>query len=205
MKNIKIVVLLVIFSLLLQILCADKVADFKLEDIKGKQVRLSEIQGDGLVILDFWATWCVPCKKGLPKLDEIHNKYDEVNVVTVCTDKPRKKIDAKAYLKSNKFSFYSLFDLQGTVKKNLNITSIPRTLILDPDGEIIYDHTGFQRGDEKHYEEVIEKWLDQQADPDQTLDIDQEEKPDEANIEKGEITIEADKSEIKDSELEQEK
>ncbi|MFC1887302.1 TlpA family protein disulfide reductase [Candidatus Cloacimonadota bacterium] len=170
MKNLKALVLILILVYVVLGLSADKVTDFKLEDIKGKQVWLSEFQKDGLVILDFWATWCVPCKNGLPKLDEIHQKYDKVTVVTICTDKPRKKTEAKAYLKSNKFSFVSLFDPQGTVRKMFNVTNIPRTLIVAPDGEIIYDHTGYQRGDEKHYEEVVEKWLSTQDNPVEELD-----------------------------------
>jgi len=199
MRIFKIIVLLIIFTGIAQILSADEVADFKLEDIKGKQVRLSELQGDGLVILDFWATWCVPCKNALPKLDEIHRKFDNVNVITICTDKPRKKMAAKTFLKSNKFSFYSLFDPQNTVKKLMNVTNIPRTFILDPDGEIIYDHTGFQRGDEKHYEEVIVNWLKQQEQQEQ------QEQPVQTEKKKGSITIEADKAEIEETEVEQDK
>jgi cytochrome c biogenesis protein CcmG, thiol:disulfide interchange protein DsbE len=188
MKNFKAIVLLLVLILAINGLAADKVANFKLEDIKGQQVWLSELQKEGLVILDFWATWCVPCKNGLPKLDEIHRKYDNVTVVTICTDKPRNKLEAKAYLKSNKFSFVALFDTQGTVKKMLNVTNIPRTLIVAPNNEIIYDHTGYQRGDEKHYIEVIEHWQKDQETP--------PEKMDERPVDKEKITIEADKSKI---------
>jgi len=188
MKNIRTLLIILVILSAIHYLVADKVADFKLEDIKGKQVKLSDIQGDGLVILDFWATWCVPCKNGLPKMNEIHNKYENVNVITINTDKPRKKTEAKAFLKSNKFSFYSLFDPQSIVKKQMNVINIPRSFIIDPDGEIIYDHTGFQRGDEKHYVEVIEKWLAGQGAP---------EKMDEK---KGVITEESDQIKVEETE-----
>ena len=148
--------------LAVQLVSAEKAGEFKLKNIEGKQVKLSDFQKEGLVILDFWATWCVPCKNGLPKINEIHEKYDNVNVLAINVDKPRKKAAAVSLVKSNRFSFHVLFDSKKIVQKQYNITNIPRTLIIDQDGIIIYDHTGYQRGDEKHYEEVIVKWLEEQ-------------------------------------------
>ncbi|MCD6176210.1 MAG: TlpA family protein disulfide reductase [Candidatus Cloacimonetes bacterium] len=160
MKNI--FAILLIAFMVIQLTAVDKAGDFKLENLEGKQVKLSDFQKEGLVILDFWATWCVPCKNGLPKLNELHEKYDSVNVIAINTDKPRKKSAAVSHIKSNKFKFQTLFDPKKVVQKQFNITSIPHTIIIDPDGTIIYDHTGYQRGDEKHYEEVIIKWLEEQ-------------------------------------------
>ncbi len=160
MKNIFVFIMIILLTL--QLVATEKVSDFKLENIEGKQVKLSDFQKEGLVILDFWATWCSPCIKGLPKLNELHEKYDNVNVVAVSTDKPRKKSAAISHIKSNRFKFHTLFDPNKIVQKQFNITNIPRTLIIDQDGTIIYDHTGYQRGDEKHYEEVIVKWMEEQ-------------------------------------------
>ena len=160
MKNI--FAILLIAFMVIQLTAIDKAGDFKLENLEGKQVKLSDFQKEGLVILDFWATWCVPCKNGLPKLNELHEKYDSVNVIAINTDKPRKKSAAVSHIKSNKFKFQTLFDPKKVVQKQFNITSIPHTIIIDSDGTIIYDHTGYQRGDEKHYEEVIIKWLEEQ-------------------------------------------
>ncbi len=154
------------FSLILIVLfaaslfAAEKVQDFQLENMKGKMVKLSDFQQEGLVILDFWASWCVPCKKALPKLDELHKEYENVNVVTICTDKPRTKRKAIAEVKSHKYEFHTLFDSKKVVQKQFNIVNIPRTLIIAPDGEILYDHTGYKRGDEEHYKEIIIKWLE---------------------------------------------
>ena len=160
MKNIIVLALIIVIAFNLS--AADKAGDFKLENIDGKQVKLSDLQKEGLVILDFWATWCVPCKNGLPKLNELHKKYDNVTVVAVCADKPRKKDKAVSHIKSNRFSFVTLFDTKSVVQKMFNVSNIPRTIFITPDSNIIYDHTGYQRGDEKHYEEIIIKWLDGQ-------------------------------------------
>ena len=160
MKNILVILLIMIVTI--QLVAAEKAGEFKLENLEGKQVKLSDFQEKGLVILDFWATWCVPCKNGLPKINELHEKYDSVNVLAINVDKPRKKAAAVSHVKSNRFTFHTLFDPKKIVQKQFNVTNIPRTLIIDQDGTIIYDHTGYQRGDEKHYEEVIIKWLKEQ-------------------------------------------
>ncbi len=159
MRKYPIIITVLMILFLSKNFAIEKASDFKLENIKGKKVSLSDFQKEGLVILDFWATWCEPCKKALPKLNNIHEKYDSVVVVTICTDKPRTKNKAKTYIKSNKYKFYSLFDLNKKVQKMFNVVNIPRTIMIAPDGIIIYDHTGYQRGDEEHYEEVIQKWI----------------------------------------------
>ena len=168
MKNIFVTMLIMLLAV--QLVAAEKAGEFKLENIEGKQVKLSDFQEKGLVILDFWATWCVPCKNGLPKINEIHEKYDNVNVLAINVDKPRKKAAAVSLVKSNRFSFHVLFDTKKNVQKQYNITNIPRTLIIDQDGTILYDHTGYKRGDEKHYEEVIVKWLEEQETNEQDED-----------------------------------
>jgi cytochrome c biogenesis protein CcmG, thiol:disulfide interchange protein DsbE len=160
MKN-KILIMLVLL-VTVQLFAAEKATDFKLENIEGKQVKLSDFQKEGLVILDFWATWCVPCKKSLPKMNELHEKYENVNVVTICTDKPRKKSEAISHVKSNKFKFHTLFDSKKVVQKQFNVSNIPYALVIDQDGTILYEHTGYKRGDEKHYEDVIVEWLEKQ-------------------------------------------
>ncbi len=159
----KIILTGMIVILTLFISALEKAPDFKLENMKGKQVKLSHFLEEGLVILDFWATWCVPCKKALPELNRIHQEYDSVNVVTVCTDKPRKTDKAKSFIKSNKYKFKTLFDPGKKVRNLYKVTNIPRTFLIAPDGTILYDHLGYNKGDEKHLEEEIRKWFAHQT------------------------------------------
>ena len=140
----------------------EKASDFKLENMKGKQVKLSDFLEKGPVILDFWATWCEPCKKELPALSKIQDVYkDSITVITISCDKPRSKNKAKAYIKAQKPNVVNLFDTKKDVQKLFNVTNIPRTLIVAPDCTIIFDHTGYQRGNEKHIIEAIDKWFQQ--------------------------------------------
>ena len=154
---ISIIILILIF---VQLSALEKAPDFKLENMKGKQVKLSEFFDKGLVVLDFWATWCEPCKKALSELNRIQDKYKEhITVITISCDKPRSKDKAKAYIKSKKFNVVNLFDTKKNVQKLYNITNIPRTIIIAPDSTILFDHTGYQRGDEEEIEAVIVKWI----------------------------------------------
>ncbi len=137
-----------------------KAPDFKLEDMKGKQVKLSDVLKDGIVILDFWATFCNPCKEELPALDKLQKKYpDQIKVVAISADRARTKNKAKAYIKGKKYEMISLFDVNGEVQKLYKIKNIPRTFIIDQDRNIIYDHEGYKSGDENHLEEEILKLI----------------------------------------------
>ena len=128
-KNLKVLILgIFLLSTLLNVFALDKVSDFSLENMKGKKMKLSDFQKDGLVIIDFWATWCSPCKKALPKLNKIHNSYKDVTVLTICTDKPRKKENAKSFVKSNRYNFPVLFDSNRDLQKKMNVFVLSDTL-----------------------------------------------------------------------------
>lgn len=169
MKKIIILILIIVAGSLM----AEKMQDFTLQDINGRQVKLSDHLQQGPIILDFWATWCQPCLKFLPELDKLLEKYDNLTVFAVSTDKPRKADEVKRLVKSFQFKFTTLLDTNGDLQRILNITSIPRTILLNAEGEIVYDHTGYVTGDEKKLEEEISKLLNPKV-PDNSRDNDQQ-------------------------------
>ncbi len=141
------------------LLAADKVQDFKLEDINGDQVSLSSLLEKGPVVISFWATWCKNCKKEMPELDKLQKKYeDRITVVCISVDKPSKKEDAIRFVK-NRFQFLTLLDPDMKVYKALNAQNPPHTMIISKDGEMVFSHVGYQKGDEMHLEEEIVKAL----------------------------------------------
>jgi thiol-disulfide isomerase/thioredoxin len=133
-----------------------KVEDFVLEDIDGNSVRLYDVLQETPVLLGFWASWCSPCMNELPVLHEIQTKFDTLlTVLCVNIDNPRSIPQAKSLVKSKRVSFITLFDTNSEVSKKFNIRSIPKTFIINQDAEIIYEHTGYRRGDEKELEKII--------------------------------------------------
>ena len=155
MKNL---IFVVIIILSINVFASEKLPDFSLQDLNGKQVKISDFIGEQPVIIDFWATWCAPCLKELPKLDKMQKQFgDSLLVIAISTDKPRKKNEVKKHIKSQKFKFTTLLDTRGEARKLLNIKNIPFTLLIDKNGEIVYDHLGYNTGDEKHLEEQLMK------------------------------------------------
>jgi thiol-disulfide isomerase/thioredoxin len=114
------------------------VPDFTLKDEQGKEISLSDYSGK-VVILNFWASWCPPCKAEMPEFNKMNNELkDSKDIVLLTinlTDGQREtKEKAVKFLKDNKYSLTALFDVQGTVADIFGIQSIPTTVVIDRDG-----------------------------------------------------------------------
>ncbi|HOH97787.1 MAG TPA: TlpA disulfide reductase family protein [Candidatus Cloacimonadota bacterium] len=153
------IVLILIILLACTAVLADTMPDFRLPDMNGKNVNLGELLGKGPVLVDFWADYCNPCKVAMPYLHELAEKYDSLTVVLISIDAPKSQSKAKNYLKGKNFKFVTLFDSEKSLAKKLNVSNPPHTFILNPDGEIVYTHLGFEPGTEKEYEHHIRNLL----------------------------------------------
>jgi len=143
--------ILIILALVMAVsLCAEDVfPTFSLENIKGDKIDLEDHLEDGeLVIIDFWATWCKPCMKALPELDKIDKEYDNVTVIAVSIDRPRHVNKVKRVIRSKNFGFITLLDSDKMLQRELNLKNVPRTVIINSQRQILYDHSGFKIGDE---------------------------------------------------------
>ncbi len=142
--------------------CADqKAADFTLQSIDGEKFTLSERLEKGPVLIDFWATWCKPCKQALPEIDRIRIEYAErgLQVVTISTDNPRSMSKVKGYVKSSQYGFEVLLDTDEEVRKLFGGNNIPLTLLIETNGDIVYRQLGYTPGDEKELIQAIENLL----------------------------------------------
>ncbi len=156
----KIALILIIMSLLVCISAVEKIKPFTLEDLSGAKVKSADLLAKGPIVIDFWASFCSPCLKALPEFDKIQKKYkNDITIVAVCADIPKNKDKAKSIIKSQKFSFVTLFDDAKDLQKMLNVTELPRTFLVNEKGEIVYEHSGYIKGDEKKLEEAIIKLL----------------------------------------------
>lgn len=139
--------------------------DFTLSNLRGKDVTLSEMLKEGPVLLDFWATWCKPCVKAFPGLQELFEKYEGrgLRVVTVSVDSPKSQARVAPLISSKKYTFEVLLDTQGRVAKKYNIMALPRTLLISPTGEIVYATVGNRPTSHKELEQAILEILPEEA------------------------------------------
>ncbi|MBN1825463.1 MAG: TlpA family protein disulfide reductase [Candidatus Eisenbacteria bacterium] len=136
--------------------------DFKLKNLSGEEVALSQKLAGGPVLIDFWATWCKPCLRALPGTEELHKKYADrgLTVLTVNVDSPRSSAKVRSYVKSKGYSFEVLLDANSEMMRLYHFKSIPQVFLVDADGTIAYSHLGYAPGNERRLAEEIEKLLD---------------------------------------------
>jgi len=136
---------------------AQEFTDFSLESTDNELLSLEELKGENLTIIDFWATWCKPCTKAMPKINDIYNEYKDrgLNVIGISCDGPRSigKVDVVA--RSLNIDYQILKDIDCEVMGDNNFQAFPTLVILNQDNEIVHVHEGFTSGDEKEIEEMI--------------------------------------------------
>ena len=132
--------------------------DFSLTDLDGKTVQLSSLKGK-VVLLDFWATWCGPCKLSLPHLQKVADDGGLAKrglQVFAVNEKDAKPL-VQAFMNDNHFSFPVLLDTDGLMNEEYKIAGIPTTVIVGKDGHIKNAWIGY--GDDS--DDEVDQALDQ--------------------------------------------
>ena len=125
-----------------------KAKDFELTTLKGDKIKLSDLKGK-IVVLDFWATWCGPCREALPHMQELVKKYDESEVIflfvnTMETKKPEEiKKNVAKFMTDNKYDLNVLFDYNDDVSKKYLVNGIPTEIIIDKEGNLLSRSLGY--------------------------------------------------------------
>jgi thiol-disulfide isomerase/thioredoxin len=127
--------------------------DWTLKDSTGKPRTLSEYRGK-VVVMDFWATWCGPCKEVMPRMQKLYEKYQDRDVVILGVDAWEQK-DAAAFMQQKKFA-YSLLLKGEEIAESYRVTILPSVYVVGVDGRVIYSHVGV---DHKDLSDLIEKHL----------------------------------------------
>lgn len=159
-----------VIMLLLTLFCFSGVAqeksadDFSLPDLAGNNFRLSENIGDGPVLINFWATWCIPCKAEMKKLKLIYKKYKDqgLKILSITIDDPKTVSRVKGFVKKNRYPFTILLDTNSEVFQLYQGTYPPLSILIDNNGKIVYRHVGYRKGDEKKLEKYILSLLESQ-------------------------------------------
>ncbi|QOV87673.1 TlpA family protein disulfide reductase [Humisphaera borealis] len=110
--------------------------DFKLKDLEGKEVKLSDLKGQ-VVMLDFWATWCGPCRASMPHLDAIYKEFGDKGLKAFAVNLREKDTVIKPFVEKTKLGMPVLLDVEGKVAKSFGVSGIPQTVVIDKDGKIV--------------------------------------------------------------------
>ncbi len=130
--------------------------NFTLKSVGGKNLKLSEMTGN-VVLINFWASWCGPCREEMPLLNALHKKYEPLGftVLGVNVEEDAKK--ARGFLKNFPVDFPVLLDNKNQVSKKYNVVAMPTTVVVDRDGNMRFLHQGYKPGDEEKYRKMVKK------------------------------------------------
>ncbi len=127
---------------------------FQLPAASGAPVGLAELKGQ-VVLINFWASWCGPCRQEMPVLEQLYRKYKPAGFALLGVNVEPKSGDATNFLKSTPVSFPILFDTSSKVSNLYEVSGMPSTVIVDRRGNVRYIHHGYKPGDESQYLDQI--------------------------------------------------
>jgi peroxiredoxin len=128
--------------------------DFTLPARDGGQLRLSELKGQ-VVMINFWATWCGPCRQEMPLLQQIQAKYEPLGFTLLGINVEPDSAEAQAWLTKVPVSFPILFDRQNRVAESFGVEGMPSSVFIDRAGNVRYVHRGYKPGDEVRYADMV--------------------------------------------------
>jgi thiol-disulfide isomerase/thioredoxin len=134
--------------------------DFALRSMKGPPMRLSEHLGE-VVIINFWATWCGPCRQEMPLLDELYGKYQRAGLVLLSVNIDEAAEPAIEMAQTLNVSYPVLFDTRKEVSRAYDVSAMPVTVLVDRAGVVRYVSEGYKPGYEKRYTEKLRELLNE--------------------------------------------
>ena len=139
-------------SIAIALLCATAVAR------AAPPPELAPVEGR-VIWVDFWASWCVPCRRSFPWLNSMHRKYgpDGLQIIAVNLDKDRALADG--FLAEVPAEFALRFDPAGNLAKHFGVQAMPSSYLIDADGNVLATHAGFRTGEAAEYERAIQEAL----------------------------------------------
>jgi cytochrome c biogenesis protein CcmG/thiol:disulfide interchange protein DsbE len=132
-----------------------------LKDLDGNSIDTGKLTNDGKpIMICFWATWCSPCKKELNTYAEYYEEWKEetgVKIYAVTIDDQRTVNSVKPYVNSVSWDYDILLDVNKNFSQAMGVNMPPHTFILDGKGEVIWQHVGYNAGDEEEVHEQLLK------------------------------------------------
>ncbi|MBC8213265.1 MAG: TlpA family protein disulfide reductase [Candidatus Marinimicrobia bacterium] len=135
--------------------------NLRIKNLKNRQITTEAILDSQLTLVNFWATFCVPCRKEMKHLNHLHNAYmdSSFQVVGISIDDSRTARRVSSVVKSQKLDYPIYLDTEQKLYKQFNSSAMPFSVLVSPNGYILWEHTGYIPGDEEEMEEIILKEL----------------------------------------------
>lgn len=127
---------------------------FSLPTKAGETLALGDLKGQ-VVMINFWATWCGPCRKEMPLLDALYKRYSKLGFTLVGVNVEEDSSGADDYLKETPVSFPILLDAKNQVSELYDVNAMPTTVLVDREGNMRFLHKGYKPGDENEYQNWI--------------------------------------------------
>jgi len=136
--------------------------DFTLKSLGGGQsgenLKLSEFRGQ-VVLLNFWASWCGPCREEMPILNDVYEKYKDLGVVVLGVNVESDPSLGQTFLKKTPVTFPVLLDTDNSVSEAYGVDAMPTTILIDRDGVIQQRHKGYKDGYGDMYDKEVKKLI----------------------------------------------
>ena len=129
-------------------------ADFKLKSVAGKEISLQDVKGN-FVLLDFFATWCGPCRRDLPAVEKLHQEFHGKGLMVIGVDGGEDSETVSQFLRTSKLSYPVLLTPDNQVMQSYSVTAFPTLVLLDAYGKIVFYHVG--AGGDKALRESLAK------------------------------------------------
>lgn len=132
--------------------------DFTLKSLDGANLRLEEYRGQ-VVLINFWASWCGPCRQEMPVLDRLHQRYEDAGFAVLGINVEGEEGPARELLQKVPVTFPVLIDAGQQVSELYDLQAMPSTVVVDRDGVVRYVHRGYRPGDEAGYVEMVKQLI----------------------------------------------
>jgi peroxiredoxin len=127
---------------------------FSLPDSSGHMVSLSDYQGQ-VILINFWASWCGPCRKEMPLLQELSQRYGPLGFTLLGVNVEEDSSLADKFLAETPVNFPILYDRENVVSKAYDVIAMPTTVIVDREGRVRFIHHGYKDGYESDYQDQV--------------------------------------------------
>jgi peroxiredoxin len=127
---------------------------FALQSRGGEMVSLADLKGE-VVMINFWATWCAPCRQEMPHLQALYERYNKLGFTLLAVNVEDNPVGAKKWLEETPVSFPVLFDPKSEVSKLYNVNAMPTTVLVARDGTLRFIHHGYKPGYEGEYQNQV--------------------------------------------------